>query len=290
MTIPEYSAAALGIAGAALFILRVVMFFEKGNHAKRKRKYWCETGTSKTIGSREIQEDSFGIVESEEGIMAVLADGMGKHYGGKIASQASVEVFKDIFADRNAFYNPQYYFRRAFQGANREILNLLDAGQGRASIAAVLLKDSRLYYAGAGNVKIAVYRNHELVPIISGHTMNVLAQRQYTGGKLSRQDAVSLLENRRLYNYVGQDGFHDVEFFDTPITLRSGEYILLMTDGLYEGAKWKDMEECLEKGGTCQEKAYALVELVNRSEAEDKDNASVVVLKMKGRVRDSKDC
>lgn len=283
MTTPESSAAALCVIGMFLSLMRVSIHSGKRNRLGRRKNYWCESGMSKTIGNREIQEDSFGMLESEEGVMAVLADGMGKQFGGKIASQAAVEVFKDIFADRNAFYNPQYYFRRAFQGANREILNLLDAGQGKASVAAVLIRNNQLYYADVGNVKIAVYRNHELVPITAGHTINVLAKKQYSEGKLSRQNAVALLERHRLYNYVGQDGFHDVEFFDTPIHLRGGEYVLLMTDGLYEEARWKDIEDCLEEEGTCQEKAYALVELVNRSKAEDKDNASVVILKVKGR-------
>lgn len=283
MTTPEGSAAALCAIGMFLTLLRASMFRRKGTGFGKNKRYWCESGASRTIGSREIQEDSFGILESEEGIMAVLADGMGKQFGGKIASQAAVEVFKDIYSDRNAFYNPQYYFRRAFQGANREILNLLDAGQGKASVAAVLIRNNRLYYADVGNVKVAVFRNHELVPVTTGHTINELAKKQYGEGKLSREDAQALLGYHKLYNYVGQDGFHDVEFFDTPVQLRGGDYVVLMTDGLYEEAGWKDIEDCLEEEGTCQEKAYALVELVNRSEAEDKDNASAVVLKVKGR-------
>ena len=276
MTIPELIIVILSLAGAALLFIRVqlALFSGKGNGG---RSSLCETGASKTIGDREVQEDEYGITETEEGILAVLADGMGKHYGGKIASRTAVEVFQDMFEDRNAFYNPQYSFRKAFQGANKEILNQLEENQGCASVGAAMIRDRKLYYAVVGNVKIAVYRNHELVPISSGHTINVLAKQKYEEGKLSRQEAVSLLDHHRLYNFVGQDGFHDVEFFDTPIALHGGEYVLLMTDGLYEAARWKDMEECLEGEGSCQEKAYQLVELVNQSEEEEKDNAAVVL-------------
>ena len=180
-----------------------------------------------------MQEDEFGITETEEGLMAVLADGMGKHYGGKIASRTAVQVFLDLFEDRNAFYNPQYSFRKAFQGANREILNQLEENQGSASVGAAIIKDRKLYYAVVGNVKIAVYRNQELVPVSSGHTIGVLAKQKYEEGKLTRQEAASLLDHHRLYNFVGRDGFRDVEFFDTPIALHGGEYVLLMSDGLY---------------------------------------------------------
>lgn len=276
MTIPEYMVIILGGVCLVLLVLRLCM----GWIGIFYRRCGFDSGASRTIGTREIQEDEYAIAESQDGVMAVLADGKGKHAGGKIASHAAVEVFKEVFADKNAFYNPQYYLRKAFQGANREILKLVEDGQGQASVAAVMIKDSRMYYAVVGNVKIAVYRNRELVPITVGHTIDMLARKQYSEGKLSRQEAAALLEQHQLYNFVGQDGFQDIEFFDTPITLRGGEYILLMSDGLYEEARWKDIEDCLEQEGTCQEKAYALVELVNQSEAEDKDNAAVVVLRL----------
>lgn len=265
-----------------LFLFGTVLIVERMrlslHFKKRKNRGFCETGASKTIGDREVQEDEYGITETEEGLMAVLADGMGKHYGGKIASRTAVNVFRDLFEDRNAFYNPQYSFRKAFQAANREILNQLEEEQGSASVGAVLIKNRKLYYAVVGNVKIAVYRNHELVSVSFGHTIGVLANQKYEEGKLTRQEALSLMNHHRLYNFVGRDGFQDVEFFDTPIALYGGEYVLLMSDGMYETARWKDMEDCLEGEGSCQDKAFRLVELVNRSEEEEKDNASVVVI------------
>ena len=54
---------------------------------------------------------------------------------------------------------------------------------------------------------------------------------------------------------------------------------MVMTDGWYETARWKDMEDCLEEEGSCQKKAFGLVELVNRSMEEDRDNAAVVVVR-----------
>ncbi len=85
----------------------------------------CETGCSKTIGSREVQEDFYQIVRSSEGLLAVLADGMGKELGGKIAARKVTEVFAELFQEYNALDHPFYFFQKAFQAANREILKLL---------------------------------------------------------------------------------------------------------------------------------------------------------------------
>ncbi len=277
MTIPESVIAFLLLLLCLLLFLRILLWFS-GQKREPDLASDCVSGSSRTIGDREVQEDVYGIKTAPEGTMAVLADGMGKHFGGKIAAGTAVEAFQQIFEDGSAFYNPQYSFRRAFQGANREILNRLEEEQGCASVAAVMVKDRRLYYAAAGNVKVAVYRNQELVPVTSGHTIDVLARQKYEEGKLTRQEAADLLNQHRLYKFVGQDGFRDIEFFDKPISLYGGEYVLLMSDGLYETARWKDMEDCLEGEGDCQHKAYQLIELVNRSRKEDKDNAAVVVL------------
>ena len=41
------------------------------------------------------------------------------------------------------------------------------------------------------------------------------------------------------------------------------------------------MEECLEMEGDCQQKAYRLIELVNQSAEQEKDNAAVVVMQVR---------
>lgn len=269
---------------ASLAVIMILYRLEAGFYSWKYRKnpaFGYESGASKTIGDREIQEDAYGIMEAEGGILAVLADGAGKELGGKIAAGLAVDIFEYVFEGGNAFYNPQYYFRSAFQMANREILDKTINVQGRAAVSAVVVKKKKLYHAVAGNVKVAVYRNGELVPVSAGHTIDILAKQKYMEGKLSKEEAAALLDQHRLYNYVGQDGFKDVEFLDTPITLYGGEYVLLMSDGLYETAGWKEIEDCLGAKGSCQEKAYRIIDLVNNSKEQDKDNACVVVLKIK---------
>ena len=111
----------------------------------------------------------------------------------------------------------------------------------------VLIIDNYLYYAVAGNVKIAVYRNGSLIPLSSGHTIDVLVEDRFTEGSITREDALMMLENRRLYNYLGQDGFQEIEFFDTPVFLKEKDIVVLMSDGIFEGMDWKTIEEMLAK-------------------------------------------
>lgn len=250
------------------------------------RESRCDIGCSKTIGSREVQEDFYSVVKGREGLLAVLADGMGKELGGKIAARKVTEVFAELFQEYNALDHPFYFFRKAFQTANREILKLFEDGRGSAVASAVMLRESpirgeypKMYYAIVGNVRVAVLRNGELIPVGSGHTINVLAQDKYYSGDITREDALALLDVNRIYNYIGMDHFKDIEFYDTPVQLKKGDVVVLMSDGIYEGMEWKELEKCLNRPAKCQQLAFDVIEHINRK-TEEKDNAGIVLLKV----------
>lgn len=240
-----------------------------------------DIGKSMTIGGREVQEDQVGTMETKNGVMAVLADGAGKEYGGRIASRIAVDICMEIFGDFNAFHNPQYYFRRAFHCANLEILKALgDENRGSASAGCVFLAAGYLYYAQVGNVKICVYREGNLIPVSTGHTVAVLAEQKFKEGTISREDALALLQNKRLYNYLGQDAFQDIEFFDAPIKVKRGDIVVLMSDGIYDLIGVREIEAVLSRESNCQEMAYDIIELVNQHPGKEKDNASIILLGM----------
>ena len=80
MDIPLIMIIILGIAAFILILFR-------GSMGKGKDDKAYSYGAAMTIGSRQIQSDAYEVMEQKESIMAVLADGIGKSYGGKIASQ-----------------------------------------------------------------------------------------------------------------------------------------------------------------------------------------------------------
>ena len=265
----------IAVLAALILLLEIIKLWG----GREKGSLLPDVGTCMTIGSREVQEDQLACMNTDAGMMAVLADGAGKTYGGRIAARTAVETFQDIFGDYNAFNNPQYYFRKAFQCANREILKALgDENRGTASVGCALIRSGYLYYALVGNVKIGVFREETLVPVSAGHTVAVMAEKKCKEGKISRQDTLSLLENQRLYNYLGKDGFRDIEFFDAPVRLLKGDIVILMSDGIYELLGFREVEEVLRERGNCQEKALQIIEKVNCNASENKDNASVVLI------------
>ena len=264
---------------AGVFILDIAKLFIGRRTEEEQSGRMVDIGKSMTIGSREVQEDQIGTAETPAGIMAVLADGAGKACGGRIASRIAVDTCIDIFQDYNAFHNPQHYFRKAFHYANKEILKALEQeNRGSASVGCVLISKGLLYYSLVGNVGIYVYREGNLVPVSSGHTIAVLAEEKFREGRISREEALTLLQNKRLYNYLGQDGFQDMELFDAPVRMKQGDIVVLMSDGLYDLIGDRELEEVLGRASDCQRKAYDMIELVNQNPGEMKDNASGILL------------
>ena len=260
-----------------ILILTAARFLSPAKAAGRVMRRF-RVGRAMTIGTRQVQEDNYGICQGPDAFLAVLADGMGKSYGGKVSSRIAVETLKDMFTCYQSAENPAYFFQRSFRMANSAILDELDDGRGGASVGAVLIRDNQLYYAVAGNVKVAVYRKGGLVPLSTGHTIDMLAEGKFMEGTITRQQALELLENKRLYNYIGQDGFEEIEFFDTPVRLKEKDSVVLMSDGLYEGTDWKRIEELLAGRGKLQQKAYEIIEAVNTGIQKEKDNASIVLV------------
>lgn len=232
-------------------------------------------GTASTIGQRQLQQDLTGSALGDEGGLLLLADGRGQ--AGKIAAKLAIDTCLDLYQECQGQDKPQYYFRKAFQAANHKILSVLEDGRGSTCLAAAIIQRGLLYYALVGNSRIALFRDGDLVPVTEGQTIDILAQHRYQQGRITKEQALKLLHERRLYNFVGQDGFHDIEFFSEPIELQPGDIVVILSDGVTETAPWRQIEDCLGQAASPQEKAQQIIALVEESSREDKDNASVIL-------------
>lgn len=241
-----------------------------------------EIGEENAIGSMEVQEDAGGATQKEWGILAVLADGIGKGQAGRNAALVTVRTFLQLFSREDVTGNISYFFTQAFNQSNREILERLQGAKGGAGAAAVLINKGFLYYASVGDVKISLQRKRELIPVNDGHTMKTAAARGYSNGVLDREQALAISKTDRQANYIGRDGFKNIEIGKEGITLIPGDIIVLMTDGFHKCISWVEMETILNKPLPPQKMAEQLIEAFNKNPMQNKDNASLFVLRYNG--------
>lgn len=124
--------------------------------------------------------------------------------------------------------------------------------------AAVLL-------TAADAVRISLKRGQELVPLSQGQTMDVLAAEAYENGAISRQEAVWSMDEKRVWNYLGMDGFREIELFGCPIELKPDDVVLITSKDIFEELSWREMEDILLNGKSVQEQTEALFGAQNQN-------------------------
>lgn len=272
------------LMGSVLLLLVGLMIYRyKLSHEPPvERPPAVEIGEENSIGGMEVQEDAGGAAEKDWGILALLADGIGKGQAGYNAAQVTVRTFLRLFASEDVTTNSSYFFTQAFNQSNREILERLQGNKGGTAAAAALISKGLLYYASVGDIKIALLRDGQLIPVNEGHTMKTAALRGYNKGLLDREQALAISKINKQANYVGRDGFKNIEIGGKAITLVPEDIILIMTDGLYHCLTWVEIENIVKQPASTQHLAERVIEAFNEKTMPNKDNASLFVLRYNG--------
>ena len=277
----QTAAAVLLIAAAAVRIALSARYEEQGETSG--------TGICQTNGRKEIQADIAMAFTNEAGTMAVLADGIGNENTGRLCAQLAADTVLDRYEPYHVLNHPAYFFKSTFAEANRRIQMTIGERRGGASLAAAFIDKTHLYYAVAGNVRIALKRGEELIPLSRGQTMDVLAAEAFENGSISRQEAIWCMDEKRVWNYLGMDGFREIELCGQPIRLKINDTVLLASKGIFEELSWGEMEDILLSGASVQEQAEAMVRMAEGKLNPEMDNGSVLLLNIQTEAADEKD-
>lgn len=270
------------LLGSALYVALVFWRLFGGKHDERQERT-ISSGKCQTTGSQELQADRAQICHNSAGTLAVLADGIGRANTGMVCAQIAVDTILDLYEPYHGLNAPSYFFKTAFYEAHKRIQRTIGERRGGACLGAVFTDGVHLHYAVAGDVRTALFRGDELIPLSKGQTLDVLAVQAYEKGKISRQDAVLSMGERQVWNYLGQDGFHEIEICDPPVRLKRGDKILLMSKGIYEVLSWRELEDILINPAPVQELADRIVLEAERKvdadkEDMEKENGSVILI------------
>jgi protein phosphatase len=214
---------------------------------------------------REGNEDSY---LTEEPLFAV-ADGMGGHRGGEVASQLAVETLEKLFKQGAGELPDQV------QEANRVVFerSVLDrkvAGMG-TTLTAALVEGDRVRLAHVGDSRAYLLRDGKLRLLTEDHT---LVHRMVSEGEISKEEAETHPQRSVLTRALGVDTVVDVD--DDTFQVRTGDRLLLCTDGLTSMVPEDEIEEMLRTVPDPREAAERLVRMANA--AGGVDNTTVVVL------------
>jgi len=225
-----------------------------------------EAGYATDIGRvRERNEDSILIAPP----LYVVADGMGGHRGGQVASRVALETLESLSAE-GAGTLPENV-----RGANkavwdRSVEDERLAGMGTTLTGARIDGTSALI-AHVGDSRAYLLRDGELRQLTADHT---LVARMVKSGEITEAEAEVHPHKNVLTRALGTD--EQVEVDEDTITLVDGDRLLLCSDGLTGMVTEDQIQAILETSEQPQQAADRLVKAANR--AGGIDNISVVVL------------
>jgi len=214
---------------------------------------------------REGNEDAY-LVEPP---LYAVADGMGGHRGGEVASQLALETIADLFrkGDIPLAEQVRRANRAVFErsGADRSV-----AGMG-TTLTAALVQGDLAHLLHVGDSRAYLLRAGSLRQLTEDHT---LVNRMVKAGEITPEEAEVHPHRNVITRSLGTEA--DVDVDEQNVGLLDGDRLLLCSDGLTGMLTEDQVQAILEATPNAQEAADRLVRAANR--AGGVDNITVVVL------------
>ena len=210
-----------------------------------------------------------------------VADGLGGHQGGEVASAAAIEPLAAL--DGHGFAGPREAaeaLAEAIRQANTAILDRAVGdpnlwGMGTTLTAAAVAGDHHLQLAHVGDSRAYLLRDGSLEQVTTDHTVvGELVRR----GRLPPEQAAVHPERSILTRAVGLDPRIPVDTPD-PLELAPGDQVLLCSDGLTEVVPDATIAELLSGEGEGEAACGSLIDAANA--AGGPDNITVVLLRVR---------
>mgnify|MGYP001140463372 CR=1 FL=1 len=183
---------------------------------------------------REHNEDSVIIVKNDnDEYMMAVADGMGGHRAGEVASSMAIEHISKKFLELNTIgekANAVNWIRQNINEINRDIFKYANShedskGLGTTLVMAILTKDF-LLFANIGDSSGFVLKENKLFKVTKDHTLvNLLV----STGELTEEEAKNHPRKNVLMRALGANDPAEVDIFDVDMGVSA---ILLCSDGL----------------------------------------------------------
>lgn len=194
-------------------------------------------------GARRYQEDAAMIspdVSAQGGdapdrLVAVLADGMGGHAGGAVASRLVCETFIDSI--KRAAGGSRERLRSALDAANvaiAEHVAKIPALRGMGStLVGTLFGPEGLEWVSVGDSPLYLYRNGEIALLNEDHSLAPLLDQLAAEGRLSEEEARADPRRHLLRSAVTGEELELVDLSRQPLPLHVGDCVLLASDGIH---------------------------------------------------------
>lgn len=247
--------------------------------AKKNSYYYCNIeGLTNEGCRRPVNEDSMDWFECQNGLVAVVCDGMGGHVGGKVASTVAIETIR-AFLSTNYFENPKDAIVAAINAGNVGILNRAAqqpelTGMGSTCVM-LIVRDGKVYVGSVGDSRIYLIRSKRIKQLTKDQSY---VQMLVDKGEITQEQAERHPRKNEITNALGLVNMQPATVLDESFDPEAGDCFLLCSDGL--SGMVSDHDICKiasnQVGMSQKERVVKLVDLARRNGGLDNITCEIV--------------
>lgn len=225
---------------------------------------------------RTINQDSIFVSETKIGKLPnlyIVADGMGGHKAGDVASRTCVDLFVD-FVTNTDMTDPINIIDAGIKIANDEVFEMAKTnpdyiGMGTTFVVATVIGD-KVYIANVGDSRLYLVGS-DIVQITRDHS---LVEEMVNLGEIERNEARTHTKKNIITRAVGVEKSVVADIFQ--IDISKGDKILLCSDGLSNMVEDYEIKRIISNSENLEDAIHKLIDKANLNGG--KDNISAVLV------------
>lgn len=198
-----------------------------------------DTAIADNIGGREEQQDSVCVCESGSNVLLAVADGMGGHKGGAIASGILVETAKEYWnKEKHPVEDPQAFLQGIALEAHERINKKGEEEdiEPRSTVVMLYGTETSAYWIWIGDSRLYRFRDAKFRERTKDHSV---IQMLLEMGKITEDEMATHPDQNRLLQSLGGDKEPEISF--DSVTLSENHGFVLCSDGFWETVTQEEM-------------------------------------------------
>ena len=238
-------------------------------------------------GKRDYQEDSFGLlderdlgIDDSEHAVLLVADGMGGHVGGAIASDLLCKKFVEAYPRSSGPIVER--LRTCLDEANGAIAAAVaenpELDSMGSTLVAAVVAGEELHWISVGDSPLWLFRAGQLERLNADHSMASELDDLVAEGRMTAEEAAQDPRRNWLNSAVMGDEIELIDVSAQPVAIKQGDRMVLASDGLLTLDE-REIADVLKetRDAPLEDGAAALIQAVEEAGHPYQDNATVLL-------------
>ncbi len=233
-------------------------------------------GTTHVGRLRKVNQDAFDRFDDDGRgeILLVVADGMGGHQGGEVASKMAIGTLGKLCREGDG--DAPTRLQHAIERANLEINKLASKdrtlkGMGTTIVALLLCEKGPSFVAHVGDSRLYRLRSEEFEALTEDHSVVALMIRN---GTITPEEARDHPKRNQIMRALGV--WDETEVDIAPLEIRTGDAFLLCSDGLYGMLPDDDLKALADRAPDAHTGVAWMIDAANQAGGSDNITAMIV--------------